>query len=145
MNDYFEKVRQAQQSKACNDLIDYFITYSDDWNKLIEECDDWNGFLGDNRYYPMDMIDEYLYGLTIREVLEKIDASFDIDDNYFYFDWSGSIDSCNEYYYSVDIYSLDEVISNWEHLYTVDDFDDSLIELFKNLSIELYGEVIFKA
>lgn len=111
-----------------------------DNDAFIEACealDDWNGFLGEDRCYYMEEIDELLYGKKPSEVIDLMTSDFSSGDTYFYFSIYG-LESCNDRYdhYS-DNFSVDDVldalIENYSHIdiYNNDTLDN-LLEVLAN-------------
>ena len=54
------KMKKEQITKK---IIAYFDKHEDIYNEAAEELDAYNGYLGDDRYYSMDELDE-LYNST---------------------------------------------------------------------------------
>lgn len=78
----FEEIYEAINRER-NDAIDSFM---DDREKVfyaMNDVDSYDGVLGEDRYYPMDDIDELLGYKKPSEVLELLSSSFDYRDNYF--------------------------------------------------------------
>lgn len=81
-------------------MIDYWKAHNDSFSRVCEELDSWDGFLGDDRIYFMDELDDLLGGKKPSEVLQIVDTSnFDYSDDYFYYNVYG-IRSTNEKDYS---------------------------------------------
>ena len=85
-------------------LMELFKNDEELFNNTIEELDSYNGYLGDDRYYDMDMLPELLSSINIIDLLNMAyfgnDENFSIDNygrkhyesfnpnrNYFYFVW----------------------------------------------------------
>ncbi len=49
---------------ATEKIIAYFEENEDIFNSCIEELDSFNGYLKDNRYYEMELLDEFLTAPT---------------------------------------------------------------------------------
>ena len=110
--------------------------FEDDHDAFVEACeelDNWNGFLGDIRCEPMDMIDEFFSRPSA--LLDKMD-DFDYNDEYFYFTAYGYVSTTSDAY---DIYSnehdtdelIDELESNYLHVdLTVNDAIKELLEVY---------------
>lgn len=87
----FEEMLVAGQS--------YFENNEEDFIQAIEELDNWNGYLGDDRCYPMCELDDFFCGTTVSEFLKRIGENFTLNAEYFYFDVYG-VESCDEKDYS---------------------------------------------
>lgn len=116
------------------------------FNSTIEELDNYNGYLGDDRYYEMDMLPELLGGLSAIDLLnrayfgrddenwhtdahgEKIYDSFNPNREYFYFNGYGNLVSANYKDYSafLDNYFIDAIIENQNYLYLGDEIKNIL-------------------
>lgn len=79
-------------SRAIEDKFDYELEEfvngdEDDVADVCEQIDSYNGFLGDDRYYSMNEIDELvsIEGKSVLEVLDMFASDFDSNDDYFQF------------------------------------------------------------
>lgn len=115
------------------------------FNAAIEELDSYNGYLGDNKYYLMDELNEFYRDSEPLELLQR--AYFGRDDdtwttdnngvktygefnpNREYFTYNGY---CNlvssdykDYSYLLDDYFIDDLIENAEFLY----LDDEILNI----------------
>lgn len=122
-----EEIREAIKA--------YFEANEEEFITVIEELDGYNGYLGDDRYYNMDELDEMLYGLTPSEVLARTfyggdddtkDANgnrgeFNPNREYFYYNGYGNLVSTDYKDYSchLDNYFVDELIDNACYLYEI--------------------------
>ena len=123
----------------------YFEANEDDFITVIEELDSYNGYLGDDRYYNMDELDEMLYGLTPSEVLARTyyggdDDTKDANGNrgefnpnraYFYYNGYGNLvrtDYKDNYMYHLDDYFINDLIENECNLYEIPDEVQELID-----------------
>ena len=87
-----------------NRMIDYWKSHNDSFSRVCEKLDSYDGFLDDNRCYPMDELDDLLCGKKPSEVLQMVDTdNFNYNDDYFYYDIHGirSTDE-KEYFNDVD-------------------------------------------
>ena len=102
-------------------MIDYWKSHNDSFSQVCEELDSYDGFLDDNRCYPMDELDDLLCGKKPSEVLQMVDTdNFNYADNYFYYD-DGCLCSTNEKDYSnyVDYSDVfEELINDYNHVFT---------------------------
>lgn len=98
-------------------MLDMIKADSDLAVEVCEELDSWDGFLGDDRCYSMDEIDEILYGKKPSEILNMVTSDFNYNDDYFYFSIYG-LESCDD---KADVYLdrfdheeiLDEYLNNY--------------------------------
>ena len=84
-----------------NAMFDMIKADSDLAVEICEELDSWDGFLGDDRCYSMDEIDDLLYGKKPSEILNMVSSDFNYNDDYFYFNGYGNLESCDD---KADIY-----------------------------------------
>ena len=69
------KTRTPEEITA--DIIEYFENNEDIFNDCMEELDSYNGYLGDDRYYPMDELDELHNGTEPSELLRRAFFGYD--------------------------------------------------------------------
>lgn len=108
--------------------IEMLTDNEDVFNDMCEELDSWDGFLGDDRYYPMDEFDELLDGRSPLEIAGLVEGcDFNSGDDYFRFTIYG-VESASEPDYSSEYSAedvLDRAIDNCGHLwFSDDDFKD---------------------
>ena len=107
---------------------------------MIDELDSWDGFADGYKVYSMDELDELFYDCKVSEFLSKLADGFDLNDDYFADTIYGleSIADKEDYYRDNfdcgDV--LDNVISNYNHLYISDSDFDELIDAIVNYSEE---------
>lgn len=122
----------------------YFEENEEEFNAVIEELDSYNGYLGDDRYYDMEMFDEYMTGMTASEVLQLtfyggdddtkdkngIRGEFNPNRAYFYYNGYGNLCSTDYKDYSchLDDYFVDDLIENAGSLYDIPDEVQNLID-----------------
>lgn len=80
------KTRTTEEITA--DIIEYFENNEDIFNDCMEELDSYNGYLGDDRYYSMDELDELYNGIEPSELLRR--AFFGYDEETYTTDSSGN-------------------------------------------------------
>lgn len=134
------------------DIVEYFDENADVLNDCLEELDAYNGYLGDDRYYPMDELDEIYNGSEPSEILTRAFYGYDEDTwntdshgereygpfnpnrEYFTFNGYGNLVSTNYKDYSVhnDRYAVESMFENRAYIDTIDENDD-LRELFDEL------------
>ena len=116
-------------------MTNYWKAHNDSFSRVCEELDSWDGFLGDDRIYSMDELDDLLCDKKPSEVLQMVDtANFDYLDNYFYCDIYG-IRSTNEkdYYNYVDYSDVFEKL--------IDDYNQVFSHNYGNAYYELFDDV----
>lgn len=128
-------------------LMDLFESNEELFNQTIEELDAYNGYLGDNRYYEMDMLSEFYNGTDPIDLLNRAYFGYDLDvwhtdtsgnkiygafnpnRNYFSYNGYGNLVSSDYKDYSVflDDYFIDAVIDNKDYLY----LDDEVLKILE--------------
>ena len=102
-------------------MTDYWKAHNDSFSRVCEELDLWDGFLGDDRVYSMDELDDLLCDKKPSEVLQMVDTpNFDYSDDYFYYDIYG-IRSTNEkdYFNYVDYSEVfEKLIDDYNQIFT---------------------------
>ena len=139
-------------SDVVKDIIEYFEENEDIFNECIEDLDSYNGYLADDRYYPMQDLDEILYGNDATTLLQrayfghdedswhvdssgnKIYDSFNPNREYFYFNGYGNFVSADYKDYSafLDSYCIESMQKYRNNIYAIDDNED-LSRLFDEL------------
>ena len=126
-------------------LKELFKSDEELFNSTIEELDNYNGYLGDDRYYSMDELPEILGDIDIIKLLNMAyfgdDENYHIDEygrkhyesfnpnrEYFYFNGYGNLCSANYKDYSahLDDYFVDAIIENQNYLYLDDEIKNIL-------------------
>lgn len=117
------------------------------FNSTIEELDNYNGYLNDNRYYSMSELPELLYGKDPIDLLNtayfgkdeeswhtdssgnKIYDSFNPNREYFTFNGYGNLVSADykDYSYLLDDYFIEALIDNKDNLY----LDNEILEIIE--------------
>lgn len=138
------------RDKKIEMVIEYLKENEDIFNELMEELDGYNGYLGDDRYYEMDMLDEFLYGLKPTELLQRVyygrdddtwttDAhgirnygEFNPNREYFYHNGYGNLVSSDykDYTGRLDSYFIEDVLENINEL---DITDSELLEMLEDI------------
>lgn len=119
----------------------YFEENEDTFTECIEELDSYNGYLGDDRYYEMYMIDEFYSECKPSELLDRIYYGHD-DENgdssefcpnreYFYYNGYGNLVSSDYKDYSahLDSYAIESMSEHRNYIDAIDR-DEELSELF---------------
>ena len=110
-------------------MIEYFRENEEDFNRTIEELDSWNGYLDDDRWYPMDMLSECLEGTDPAEAIRMAhNGHFRPDDEYFRFNVYGNLESSRDADYSIylDKWFVEALARNRSHLYLSDEVNGLL-------------------
>ena len=134
------------------DIIQYFKENEDVFNACMEELDSYNGYLGDDRYYDMDELNDLYSGQEPQEILFRAFYGFDADTwttdsrgdkehgafnpnrNYFYFNGYGNLVSSDYKDYSdkLDGYAIEAMSEDRNYIDSIED-DDVLTDLFDEL------------
>jgi hypothetical protein len=136
-------------------LMELFENNEELFNQTVEELDSYNGYLGDDRYYEMEMLNEFYSGQDPIEILQR--AYFGRDDDawttdgsgnkeygefnpnrdYFYFNGYGNLVSSNYKDYSafLDEYAVEAMRDAGGWIYTIED-NEELSQLFDELENE---------
>lgn len=135
-----------------DDIITYFENNEDVFNDCIEELDGYNGYLGDDRYYSMDELDEFYRYTDPTELLQRVYFGYDEKDviidqwgeehhkefnpmkDYFRYNGYGNLVSTNYKDYSdhLDKYAIEAMSENRYDIYSIDN-DEELTTLFDEL------------
>ena len=134
------------------DIIQYFKENEDVFNDCMEELDSYNGYLGDDRYYNMDELNDIYGGQEPQEILFRAFYGFDADTwmtdssgnkeygafnpnrEYFYFNGYGNLVSSDYKDYSdkLDGYAIEAMSENRNYIDSIED-DDILADMFDEL------------
>ena len=118
----------------------------------MEELDSYNGYLGDDRYYNMDELNDLYSGQEPQEILFRAFYGFDADTwmtdsrgdkeyrafnpnrEYFYFNGYGNLVSSDYKDYSdkLDGYAIEAMSENRNYIDSIED-DNILADLFDEL------------
>lgn len=83
-----EETAKRTAEEVTADIIAFFKDNEDIFNEAIEDLDAYNGYLGDNRYYTMDELDELYTGTEPSEILRR--AFYGYDEETYITDGSGN-------------------------------------------------------
>jgi hypothetical protein len=128
-------------------LMELFKNDEQLFNSTIEELDSYNGYLGDDRYYEMEYLNEFYNSVEPLELLQRAyfgrdDDNYITDSNgnktysefnpnrdYFYYNGYGNLVSSDykDYSYKLDNYFIDALLENYNHLY----LDDEIINIIE--------------
>ena len=134
------------------DIIQYFKKNEDVFNDCMEELDNYNGYLSDDRYYDMEELNALYGGQEPQEILFRAFYGFDADmwmtdssgnkeygefnpnRNYFYFNGYGNLISSDYKDYSdkLDGYAIKEMSENRNCIDSIEN-DDILAGMFDEL------------
>ena len=140
-------------------IIDYFNSNEETFNECIEELDNYNGYLDDRRYYPMEELNEFYHNTEPLELLYRtfyghdednytIDQSgnktyceFNPNREYFSFNGYGNLVSSDYKDYSDlnDHWFIDSLLKNRENIYIINE-NSELSKMFDRLEEEIKKE-----
>lgn len=132
------------RTTAIEQIINYFTENEDIFNECIEELDSYNGYLGDDRYYEMKMIDELYHDTDATELLnrayfgydadsyitdsygEKHHDSFNPNRDYFTYNGYGNLVSADYKDYSafLDDYAVEAMSDHRNDIYTISEHEE---------------------
>ena len=144
------KTRTPEEITA--DIIAYFENNEDVFNDCMEELDNYNGYLSDDRYYSMDELDEFYNGVEPSEILRRAFYGYDSETyttdssgnreygafnpnrDYFTYNSYGNLVSADykNYSYKLDHYAVEEMSENRHYIDSIDN-DEELTALFDEL------------
>ena len=133
-------------------IIAFFEENENTFTACVEELDSYNGFLGDDRIYPMEELNELYAGTEPIDILyrafyghdaenystdadgEKHYSEFNPNRDYFYFNGYGNLVSCDYIDYSdkLDEYTIEQLQQNRQYIDTIEN-EPELTELFDEL------------
>jgi len=145
-----DKIMTAEQITI--QIIEYFNENPDTFADCIEELDSYNGYLGDNRYYSMEDLDELYTGVEPSEILRRAFYGYDAETyttdgdgnrtygefnpnrEYFTYNGYGNLVSADYKDYSahLDSWAVKSMLENRSDIYSIDN-DDTLSDLFDAL------------
>ena len=150
MKDTITIKRTAEEVTA--DIIAFFQEHDDIYNDAIEELDGYNGYLGDDRYFSMDELDELYCGTEPSELLRrayygydeetyttdssgnKTYGAFNPNRDYFRYNGYGNLVSADfkDYSGQLDEYAIESMSENRRYIDSID-HSDELAALFDEL------------
>lgn len=136
-------------------IIQYFEDNKNTFTQCIEELDSWNGYLGDDRYYEMELLSEFYNDSDPINLLnhaffghdddtwhtdahgDKQYGAFNPNRDYFYYNGYGNLVSSNYKDYSVylDRYVIEALQEDRAHIDSIEE-DEELCALFDELEEE---------
>lgn len=140
-------------------IIRYFEENEEVFNNCIEELDSWNGYLGDDRYYEMELLQEFYRGVDPIELLNrayfghdaetwttdaygnKTYGAFNPNREYFYYNGYGNLVSADykDYSHLLDAYVVDAMNDNRMHIDTIEG-DEELTALFDEFDFDPFND-----
>lgn len=147
-----EEATKRTAEEVTADIIAFFQEHEDIYNDAIEELDGYNGYLGDDRYFSMDELDELYSGTEPSELLRRAyygydeetyttDSSgnktygeFNPNRDYFRYNGYGNLVSADYKDYSgqLDRYAVESMSENRDYIDSIDQSDE-LAALFDEL------------
>ena len=145
-----KQARTAEEVTAA--IIEFFEENEEIFNACMEELDSYNGYLGDDRYYCMEELDELYSDTKPIDLLYRTfyghdddtwttDASgnrtygeFNPNRTYFYYNGYGNLVSSDykDYTGRLDHYAVEEMSENRDYINTIKD-NEELTSLFDEL------------
>lgn len=142
----------TKREAAIAAIIEYFNNNGDVFNECMEQLDSYNGYLGDDRYYSMDDLDELYSGTEASEILRRAFYGYDEETwttdrsgnreygafnpnrDYFRFNGYGNLVSADykDYTGQLDHYAVESLSENRDEVEAIDE-DNELSALFDAL------------
>lgn len=129
-----ENVKTESKKEIAKRIIEYFKANEDVFNDCIEELDAWNGYLQEDRYFEMELLDEILGDSTPTQVLhmgfhgydensydpetETYKGEFNPNQPYFKFNGYGNLVSAyfKDYSAHLDEYFVKDLADEWNRI-----------------------------
>ena len=147
-----EEATKRTAEEVTADIIAFFQEHEDIYNDAIEELDGYNGYLGDDRYFSMDELDELYSGTEPSEILlrayygydeetyttdssgNKTYGEFNPNREYFRYNGYGNLVSADYKDYSgqLDNYAVESMSENRPYIDSIE-HPDELAALFDEL------------
>lgn len=147
-----ETTKTRTPEEITTDIIEFFENNEDIYNEAIEELDSYNGYLGDDRYFSMDELDELYNGTEPSELLRqafygydeetyttdrdgnKTYGAFNPNREYFRYNGYGNLVSSDYKDYSalLDLYAIEAMDENRSYIDSIDN-NEELTALFDEL------------
>lgn len=136
-------------------IIHFFNVNEEVFNQCVEELDNYNGYLGDDRYYPMYELDDFYIDTAPSEILDRAFFGYDEDTytmnsngsmehgqfnpnrEFFRYNGYGNLVSADYKDYSslLDKYTVEAMAENIEYIDAINDTPE-LLELFNEYEAE---------
>ena len=147
-----EETTKRTAEEVTADIIEFFENNEDIYNEAIEELDGYNGYLGDDRYFSMDELDELHSDTEPSEILRraffgydeetyttdrdgnKTYGAFNPNRDYFRYNGYGNLVSADYKDYSgqLDKYAVESMSENRRYIDSIEQSDE-LAALFDEL------------
>lgn len=147
-----EETTKRTTEEVTADIIAFFKDNEDIFNAAIEELDAYNGYLGDNRYFTMDELDEHYIGIEPSEILRRAYYGYDAETyttdgsgnreygqfnpnrDYFTYNGYGNLVSADykDYTGYLDKYAIEAICENRRYIDSIEQSDE-LAALFDEL------------
>ena len=134
------------------EIITYFREHEDTYNQAAEELDAYNGYIGDDRYYNMDELNELYNSTEPSEILARAFYGYDEETwttdtsgnreygafnpnrEYFRYNGYGNLVSADykDYTGLLDHYIIESMLENRNYIDAIDD-EPELCKLFDEL------------
>lgn len=142
----------SMREQIIDKIVNYFNENGDVFNQAIEELDSYNGYLGDERYEEMELLDELYASAKPTDILaraffgydedswsvdssgNKIYAQFNPNRDYFSFNVYGNLVSTDYKDYSGfnDRYAVEKMLEDRRYVDVIDE-NEELQALFDEL------------
>ena len=139
-------------------IIHFFNVNEELFNQCIEELDAYNGYLGDDRYYPMYELEDFYVGVELSEILNRAFFGYDEDTytmnsdgsmehgqfnpnrEFFRYNGYGNLVSAEhkDYYPNLNKHTVEAMADNIEYIDTINETPE-LLELFSEYEAERRG------
>lgn len=133
------------RNEAIEKILNYFKENEDDFNNAIQVLDDYNGYLNDDRIYPMEFLNSFYVNADADEILRRAfygyngdytnsdgnhPEPFNPNADYFYYNGYGNLVSTNYIDYSdrLDEWFINEYIDEYPALWNVPKAVEDIIE-----------------
>lgn len=133
------------RENAIDTIRKYFEENEAEFNETIQELDGYNGILGDDRYYPMEYLDELYAETAPSELLARVFYGHDADTSdtqngrysefnpnreYFTYNGYGNLVSSDYVDYSahLDDYFVSDLIDHADDIYCIPDEVKEIID-----------------
>ena len=136
-------------------IIHFFYVNEELFNQCIEELDDYNGYLGDDRYYSMYELGDFYMDAELSEILDRVFFGYDEDTytrnidgimehgqfnpnrEFFRYNGYGNLVSAEykDYYPNLNKHTVEAMAENIEYIDTINETPE-LLELFNEYEAE---------
>lgn len=147
-----EETTKRTAEEVTADIIAFFKGNEDIFNEAIEELDAYNGYLGDDRYFTMDELNEHYIGIEPSEILRRAYYGYDAETyttdgsgnreygqfnpnrDYFTYNGYGNLVSADykDYTGYLDKYAIEAIRENRRYIDSIEQSDE-LTALFDEL------------